>query len=268
MTMATMLDVTGPLPGGVAYDKGDASGPYNLDLYRDPAIHTVLKTAVCSYDWCGEKRPHFAALEGRDPRPPVLTRDEWSKALAGPCFGAYPHMRKWLGVKWPADKDRDIDIFFAGSMRADKGGQSPYYRHRRQMLDEARAMADRYNVVIHEGRNLTFEEYRDAMLRSKVALVPWGWGELSYRLYEAWHAGCVPVMRPMPWLTDEPPRSTWHTRLIEHDAFCSVMTKEDLEMAVVWRSQCNYTREFHRDLAVWLADGTMLADWKKEALGR
>jgi len=198
--MADMLDLLpAKLPAGVVYEKADASGPYAVDRFADPSVLVVLKTAVCDQVFSGEKRPHVAILEGRPLARPALSADQWAKAVPGPCFGAYRRLRPWLGMNWPADSDRDIDVFFAGSVKTFKG---PLLEHRRAMVLQA---PDR--SVIHAGRELPIDDYRAAMLRSRIALVPWGWGELSHRLYEAWHAGCVPIMPATWWV------NTWYGKL-------------------------------------------------------
>lgn len=85
------------------------------------------------------------------------------------------------------DEKRDIDVFFAGT--------TEYHRwypteHRRMALEAMRKLPG--NVVIMN-KCLGIRSFMKMMQRSKVAISPWGFGEVSYRDMQALLAGCFCV---------------------------------------------------------------------------
>jgi hypothetical protein len=238
------------LPRDVAIENVDASGPHDLSLYRDPDVSRVVRRYVCDYEHCGAYRPHLSILAGESPPDPVLSRDEWNKVVPGPCFGAAQRMKDWLKVQWLDDRDRNIPVFFAGQVDVYPERISPY----------CESMLGADGATVHSGPPLKKHAYQDAMLRSKIALCPWGNGEMTYRLYEAWHSGAVPVMPCTDWITTWFGRLTAGRHYIPCKADGSDVDSVCREVLSNWTAydamrKCNY------DLARDLTTGDMVKGW-------
>lgn len=85
---------------------------------------------------------------------------------------------------------RPIDVFFAGTV--DYEG-TEVDTHRRLTMQVAETWPGK--VRASAGRRIRREQYYAQMQKSKIALCPWGWGEATYREYEAMAMGAV-VLKP------------------------------------------------------------------------
>lgn len=191
----SMDQVLGELPDGYYYVKCDASGFWRSKHYDDPN-NIILRTSVADLVYFGDYRPHLNVLEGKRVRP----ADEcmWARTIPGPCFGSYPRMKE-LAKLCVMDRPKNIPVFFAGS-----------YENYPDAIRDHRLKAIKYafdHGIGFGGRAINPNDYMHRMMRTKVALCPWGNGELSYRMYEAWHCGAVPVMPHTSWV------NTWFGKL-------------------------------------------------------
>lgn len=258
----SMLDVLGKnLPAGVVYQQADASGALREFEYEDPSIKVILRTAMADFDHSGEYRPHLGILSGRRPSSSDVGSAIWRKLMPGPCFGAYPRMRPWLNS--PIDNKRPIDVFFAGTV---DNYPEPIQQHRQKMVSP---FLGRPSCEISYGRSVASTVYRRAMGQAKVALCPWGNGELTYRLYEAWHSGAVPVMPHTTWL------NAWYGKLIPGvDYVACAPDGSDIEIVVrsvlrEWGSQANVKfRTRLKAMATRLLSDEALQHWKSKLAER
>ena len=80
-------------------------------------------------------------------------------------------------------KDRDIDIFMSG-------GDNPL---RARIREKCEKLAGRYKVFVNTGL-LPFDEYKEMLQRSKLAVCTESWGGETWRQYEVAAAGTIPLM--------------------------------------------------------------------------
>jgi hypothetical protein len=124
--------------------------------------------------------------------------------------------------------ERGTDLYFGGSLIHDlqRGKRwkralkstlgNPKQLYRRSMLDNARRYVEAHPgvelkaTVTGDFRQLEDEQvtgYGSDMMDARMALVPRGTAAESYRLFEAWRYGCVPICEPQPdrWFYDGAP---------------------------------------------------------------
>lgn len=235
-------------PDHMFYVKADSSGFVASDHYNHPH-RIVVRTATADWEYSGAYRPHLDILGGNDPVRPS-PREYWDRTIPGPCFGAHPRMVPWSKRTVP-DKKKDIDLFYAGSTKPYDTGIS---RQRVQALRYAGKNG-------YDGRPLRSRDYMDKMMRTKVALCPWGNGELCYRMYEAWFCGAIPVMPHTWWV------NTWFGKLragvhyIPYKPDSSDLAEVSQGVLDEWDSYQNM-RENNHKLAHKLIGKEFLDEWK------
>lgn len=116
-------------------------------------------------------------------------------------------------------EERSTDLFFAGSLVHDPGRGSylrrvlkrvlgaPKRRYRLDMLHHLKAFA-RGNPEVTVKTRVSGDtralgtgdvtSYAHDMMNARIALVPRGTSPESYRLFEAWRYGCIPVCEELP----------------------------------------------------------------------
>ncbi len=114
-----------------------------------------------------------------------------TKIHAGYGFGALAHMDQPIKTLVDFDAARPIDVCFLGHV--DYEG-SEIETHRRLALRTVETWASRPGVY-GAGRPVSSHEFLLTLLRSKVAISPWGWGEACHRDYQAMALGTV-VLKP------------------------------------------------------------------------
>lgn len=131
----------------------------------------------------------------RDELPqPQLSEESLGKIHVGYSgFGCHDIMRVLVDTKVDFDAPRPCDVHFAGTVNY----KNPENRttevdvHRRLALQAAESWSG--ESVARAGRGIHREHYNAAILRSKTVLCPWGWGEATYRHYEAMLLGAVVI---------------------------------------------------------------------------
>jgi len=112
---------------------------------------------------------------------------------------------------WDAPRPRDV--FFAGTT---------YYRrltptlHRWACITELNKYAKAYPKLSIEAastRKYGYDQYLDEMKKSKIVVAPWGFGERTFREWEAHLCGCSVVRPNTDWATTWPDinESHWYT---------------------------------------------------------
>ena len=82
---------------------------------------------------------------------------------------------------------RPIDVFCAHSVDY----ICPAISWHRQVVLDQLARIPGLKTVVGRGRVFLDENYRELLMRSRICVSPWGWGETCIRDYEALLAGCV-----------------------------------------------------------------------------
>lgn len=126
----------------------------------------------------------------------------FNKVVVGLGFMYIDHMifrHRRVAELQPIDGKRDIDVFFAGTTHYQTRDDMTWKeklisKHRSQCVDTIRGLND-LNTVVVEGKGLTFDDYVEHLMRSKVIISPWGYGEACYRDYEPLLYGCD-VVKP------------------------------------------------------------------------
>ena len=97
------------------------------------------------------------------------------------------------------DLPRDIDLSCRGYVRPS------VWTHalRNAALERMEAMADRFRILAPRDR-VTQEKYYEEMLRSKICVSPFGFGEICWRDFEAILCGCLLVKPDMTHVRSQP----------------------------------------------------------------
>lgn len=123
------------------------------------------------------------------PPQPVLTEADLAKVSC--IFQIYAQdrfddVRFNRGSKW---RHRPTDVFFAGNVEYDV---DLITEHRRSCCSKLFALKGR-NSLIGAGRALAPATFHTALRESKIFVSPYGYGEYSWKDYEAIYSGCVLV---------------------------------------------------------------------------
>ena len=133
-------------------------------------------------------------LYGTVPPQPQLAMEELSKIRVGYGFGALDIIGPCVAADVDLDAPRRYDVHFAGTVDYER---TEVDTHRFLATQAVREWEHKYpgRTVLGQGRTIGEHEYRAGMKQSKVVLCPWGWGEATYRDYEAMALGAV-VIKP------------------------------------------------------------------------
>jgi hypothetical protein len=124
------------------------------------------------------------------PQPQLCDADLAKLRVGYSGFGCHDILKPCVNAEIDFDAERPIDVFFAGTV--DYEG-TEVDTHRRLALQAAETWPGK--SVASAGRGIPRKRYYDLMRQSKVVLCPWGWGEATYREYEAMALGAV-VLKP------------------------------------------------------------------------
>ncbi len=104
---------------------------------------------------------------------------------SGCCLKYLPYWIEIENYQVPFERDKSIDVFFAGAVNSEE---------RRASIDSVRQLqSEGYRVVAVEG-HLPFAEYLSLMSRSWLTLSPQGYGYNGFRHYESMLVGSVPLI--------------------------------------------------------------------------
>jgi len=160
-------------------------------VFRDRARNNMV------YDRSHIEILHQAGIECKNPRhqdkaPQQINADEdLLKIHASYGFGAYDRMEPLVNSVVDLDADRPLDVSLHCHMTYDG---SEIEAHRKVAIEAVKTWAP-MRAAWGAGRTLPHDEYLLSLLRSKVALCPWGWGESTHRDYQAMLLGAV-VVKP------------------------------------------------------------------------
>jgi hypothetical protein len=123
-----------------------------------------------------------------DRLPSKLPMSALRRLRVGYGFGATDHIGQSLHTVVDLAAARPIDVHFAGTVSYEN---SEVDTHRHLALQAARDWPG--TSVASGARRIKGAEYRAGILLSKCVLCPWGWGEPTYRDYEAIALGAVMI---------------------------------------------------------------------------
>ena len=144
---------------------------------------------------------------GSQPRKHPITIKSFDKLLTGYSIATYPKIDKVASLKWGLNDQRDIDISFIGKTHY---GDLTLNRHRNRAVESLTKLdPTKFNVYCAVTKTQTVKAYTkkrfyEIMLRSKVVLSPWGYGEVCVRDFEAMLAGAIVIKPDMSHLTTIP----------------------------------------------------------------
>lgn len=131
----------------------------------------------------------------RDELPqPQLSDDSLAKIHVGYSgFGCHDIMWPLVNMDVDLDAPRPCDVHFAGTVtyKNPEKKTTEVDVHRRLALQAAESWPG--ESIASAGRGIPREQYNAGILRSKAVLCPWGWGEGTYRHYEAMLLGAVVI---------------------------------------------------------------------------
>lgn len=109
---------------------------------------------------------------------------------------------------WPWESQKkDVDIVCHVSY-GPKAQLEWYGELRRQAIEAIKPLGNRYNLAISgeflEERTVSRKQYLRDMKRGRIAVAPFGWGELSFRDYEAVYNNCLLVKPSVDHIATEP----------------------------------------------------------------
>jgi hypothetical protein len=179
--------------------------------YADPELynrfHGRWHVKLAERDFEGQMRPYKA------PKP--LPAERLARIRVPFTFAAGSPPQAFLTAPGAdlkaANIDRPINVTFAGWVDypppAGQTEETLVQRHRRALCDQLDRLSGQMTVSCLRGRPLDADAYRGLLWRSKVVACPSGWGELSWRVFEAINAGCEIVMSDCAHVADVPCRN-------------------------------------------------------------
>lgn len=126
-----------------------------------------------------------------------------SRLIVGWSLGVLRrHRRLAAAGGWAPWALRTIDVNARLGLSSDDVATEWYHRYRALVRERLEALAGRLSVS-HSGR-VSRRRYLVELLRSRVVVSPFGWGEVCFRDYEAVAAGCLLVKPSMAHLETRP----------------------------------------------------------------
>lgn len=170
---------------------GRVAGVVKSYLFRDRQDYNRI------FDRAHVRLLHRAGIKAsrplyRDSLPkPQLSGDEVAKLCVGYSgFGCHEIIRACVETDVDFDAPRSCEVHCAATVNYE---DTEVHTHRRLALECAESWGSA--AIATEGRGTPREQYYADILNSKAVLCPWGWGEATYRDYEAMALGAV-VIKP------------------------------------------------------------------------
>jgi hypothetical protein len=176
----------------VLLERADAAIARVRSETQHPNVKRVVKIATLRppelHNHCsGRYHSTLLAPFKREPPTIVLAPEHLEKIVPGVSYGGYDRMRLWTTTPVEFSAPRMFDVHLAGILSY--GERDELTLHRKSAFDTIQAIPGKH--VLRDGRTMSRREYNASMLESKIVVSPWGYGELTYRDYEAMYAGCV-----------------------------------------------------------------------------
>ena len=168
----------------------------------DPTLNNLVSEEV-------KHRYHVQLLRedegnvGLPPREMPIAAASFDKLLTGFTSATYPRMDVVAEHKWRLGKLFPYDISFVGKTHY----SDPALERHRTRAAQALSALSASSVKVHLAITKTYSRrrYASVMRRSKIALSPWGYGEVCLRDFQAMLSGAVLIKPDMSHVTTEPP---------------------------------------------------------------
>ena len=168
----------------------------------DPTLNNLVSEEV-------KHRYHVQLLRedegnvGLPPREMPIAAAAFDKLLTGFTSATYPRMDVVAEHTWRLGKLFPYDISFVGKTHY----SDPALERHRTRAAQALSALSASGVKVHLAITKTYSRrrYASVMRRSKIALSPWGYGEVCLRDFEAMLSGAVLIKPDMSHVTTEPP---------------------------------------------------------------
>jgi len=182
----------------VMFDLSDGShlGSGVWEQLDNPNLKAVLKVSALKnpFDYNMHRGRRHTPFVYRPARPHAIGDLEKIKAFAS--YGAMEPLD--AATESYEEGERNITAFFAGTTeyRPETPEGFAVSEHRRQCL---RAVSEIEGAFCVDSKAYRRDQYLSLMRRSQFAVCPWGWGEATYREYEAALCGAIPIRPKTPW---------------------------------------------------------------------
>jgi len=154
-------------------------GRHHVDIYRDTM--------------------GLPKLENRIPNP-QLTEKDLAKIELGYSYCAYERLGACFDVPWKVEDTRPNVYCFMGTVNY---GEESVTSHRRSLLTKLSTFTDWPGIC--EGQRFVHNtEYANLLVKSKICVSPWGYGEACYRDYEALATGCIVIKPSNEYVKSDP----------------------------------------------------------------
>lgn len=162
----------------IVAERLDAAICWIRDLIEQPAVKKVIKLGILRPSLlqnCCRGRYHSVLLNPASLEAPtkVLSGAALKKLTPDVSYWGYKVMSRWIGREVDMDKSRDIGVHFVGTLNY--GDRDEITEHRKKAIEITRHIKHKH--FLRGGRRTPREEYDSTMLRSKIVLSPWGFGE-------------------------------------------------------------------------------------------
>ncbi len=141
-------------------------------------------------------------------RNPALAPQDLRKLLTGFTLATYPRLKRIARRRWKPKAPRAIDVSFVGKATHDVPEIARHRLRAAAMLDEL-GRSGRFEVHVKltkadGGPGYPKKQFYRVLAESKVAISPWGFGEVCIRDFEAILAGCVMIKPDMGHALTDP----------------------------------------------------------------
>ncbi len=210
-------DLQEPKPNTIAFERIDGCQIKNKKLLKNPNIAKLVKMYHYG-DWtinnlpCVEGRIFTRHLEKDEMKYRgtriEITKEDAAKVVLGLSFLYYKrHDPAELFARGLViQKQRDIDVFFAGTTKYNKHGTGSgrlVEGHRLSCIGAIKKTKGIRSVLAFD-RVYRYGEYLSMLANTKITVSPWGWGESCYRDYEAIFCG-VELIKPASYRIESNP---------------------------------------------------------------
>jgi len=144
-------------------------------------------------------------------REKIINKEHLAKIFTGYSIATYPRLDSLVESQLHLNENRPIDISFVGSANY---GIEAISRHRQlaaKTVSELSSSGFNVHVVCTRSRNnqtavkYKLKEFYSILAKSKIALSPWGLGEVCIRDFETMLSGALMIKPDMSHLVTNPP---------------------------------------------------------------
>lgn len=164
-------------------------GYLNKETYLLPLINNRLHTTLLASDLQGERNENLRLHELEKVRVPHAIYRQQKR------FDPYFLRSHQKRSSHSSAAKRPIDVFFAGNVHFEDAPGEVAGRlvttHRKKLAGTLAALPSHVSVLLGLGRSFDAEEFRVKLSQSKIFISPYGWGEYSWKDFEAAISGCI-----------------------------------------------------------------------------